>query len=99
VASIVSPFHSSVLLHFTVKLSKICEIFCSCEKKAMKLSFLHKNVNTFSHRRGNLMALTAVVSSSYDQRFEICSENYHYLDREHETCFELSKFSSYLGSS
>jgi len=26
----------------------------------MKLSLLHKNVNTFSHIKGNLMALTAV---------------------------------------
>ena len=32
----------------------------------MKLSLLHKNFNISSHRQGNLMALTAVVSSSYD---------------------------------
>ena len=32
VASVVSPFHSSVF-HFLAKLSKICEIFFSCEKK------------------------------------------------------------------
>ena len=56
---IASPFHSSVF-HFLAKLSKICEIFFSCEKKTMKLSLLHNNVNTYSHKIGNLMALTAV---------------------------------------
>jgi len=65
VASVASPFHCSVF-HFLAKLSRICEIFLSCEKKPMKLSLLHKNVNTSSHIKGNLMALTAVVSSSYD---------------------------------
>jgi len=59
VATIASPFHSSVF-HFLAKLSKICEIFFLCAKKTMKLSLLHKNVNTSSHRKGNLMALTAV---------------------------------------
>jgi len=59
-----SRFSSSVF-HFLAKLSKMCEIFL-CEKKKMKLSLLHKNVNTSSHIKGNLMALTAVVSSSYD---------------------------------
>jgi len=65
VATEASPFHSSVF-YFLAKLSKICEILFSCEKKTMKLSLLHKNVNTSSHIKGNLMALTAVVSSSYD---------------------------------
>jgi len=65
VATVVSPFCSSVF-HFLAKLSKICEIFFSCEKKTMKLSLLHRNVNTFSHRKGNLMALTQFISSSYD---------------------------------
>jgi len=59
VATVVSPFRSSVF-HFLAKLSKICEIFFSCEKKTMKLNLLHKNVNTSSHRKGNLLALTAV---------------------------------------
>jgi len=65
VATVVSPFRSSAF-HFLAKLSKICEIFFSCEKKTMKLSLLHKNVNRSSHRKGNLMVLTAVVSLSYD---------------------------------
>jgi len=65
VAIVASPFRSSVF-HFLAKLSTICEIFFSCEKKRMKLSLLRKNVNAFSHIKGNLMALTAVVSSSYD---------------------------------
>ena len=59
VTTVVSPFHSSVF-HFLAKFSKICEIFYSCEKKTMKLCLLHKNVNTSSHRKGNLTALTAV---------------------------------------
>jgi len=58
-ASVASLFRSSIF-HFLAKLSKIGEIFFSCEKKTMKLSLLHKNVNTSSHRKGNLMALTAV---------------------------------------
>jgi len=58
-ATVTSPFRSSVF-HFLAKLSKICQIFFSCEKKKMKLSLLHKNVNTSSHRKGNLMALTPV---------------------------------------
>ena len=32
VVTIASPFRSNVF-HFLAKLSKICEIFCSCEKK------------------------------------------------------------------
>ena len=59
VATVASPFRSSVF-HFLAKLSKICEIFFSCEKKTMKWSLIHKNVNTSSHRKGNLIALTAV---------------------------------------
>jgi len=62
VATVASPFRSSVF-HF---LTKLCEIFFSCEKKTMKLSLLHKNVNPSSHIKGNFMALTAVISSSYD---------------------------------
>ena len=62
VATITSPFRSSIF-HFLAKLPKICEILFSCEKKTMKLSLLHKNVNTSSHRKGNLMALTVVISS------------------------------------
>ena len=64
VATVASPFRSSVF-HLQAKLSKICVIF-SCEKKTMKLSLLHKNVNTSSRIKNNLMTLTAVVSSSYD---------------------------------
>ena len=64
VATVASPFCSSVF-HFLVKLSKICEIFL-CEKKTMKLSLLQKNVNKSSHIKGSLMALTVVVSLSYD---------------------------------
>jgi len=59
VATVASPFCSSVF-HFLAKYSKI---FFSCEKKPMKLSLLHKNVNTSSHIKGNWMT---VVSSSYD---------------------------------
>jgi len=59
VATIASPFHSCVF-HFLAKFSKICEIFFSCEKKTMKLSLLHKDVNTSSHKKSNLMALTTV---------------------------------------
>jgi len=65
VATVASLFPSSVF-HFLAELSKICEIFFSREKKTMKLSLLHKNVNTSSPIEGNLMALTAVFSSSYD---------------------------------
>jgi len=57
VGTIASPFRSSIF-HFLVKLSKVYDIFFSCEKKTMKLSLLHKNVNTSSHRKGNL--ITAV---------------------------------------
>ena len=59
VATVASPFRSS-LFHFLAKLSKICEIFFSCEKKTMQLSLLHKNAITSSHRKGNLVALTTV---------------------------------------
>ena len=59
VATVVSPFRSSVF-HFMAKLFKIYEIFFSCEKKTMKLSLLHKNANTSSNRKDNLMTLTAV---------------------------------------
>jgi len=45
VATVANPFRSSVFI-FLAKLSKICEIFFSCEKKTMKLSLLHKNVYT-----------------------------------------------------
>jgi len=57
----VSPFRSSVV-DFRAKFCKICEIFFSREKKKIKLSLLHKNVNTSGHRKGNLMALTASLS-------------------------------------
>jgi len=59
VATVASPFCPSVF-HFLTKPSEICEIFFSCEKKRMNLSLLHKNVNTSSHWKGTLMALTAV---------------------------------------
>ena len=65
VATVAGPFCSSVF-HFQAKLSKICDTFFSCEKKAMKLSLVHKNVNTFSPIKGNLIAPTAVVSRSHD---------------------------------
>ena len=61
VATVASPVRSSVF-HFLAKHSKIWEIVFSCEKKTMKLSLLHKNVNTSSHIKGNLMAQTAVFS-------------------------------------
>ena len=57
VATVTGPFPSSVF-HFLAKLSK-SEIFLPCEKKEMKLSLLRKNINASSHRKGNLMALTA----------------------------------------
>jgi len=59
VATIANPLRSNVS-HFLAKLPKICEIFFSCEKNPMKVSFLQKNVNASSHREGTLMALTAV---------------------------------------
>jgi len=59
VATVASPFRSSVF-YFLAKLSRIFEIFFSCERKTKKLSFLNKNVNTSGHRKGNLIALTAV---------------------------------------
>ena len=62
-ATLASPIRSNVF-HFLAKVSKICEIFFSCEK--MKLSLLHKNVNTSSHRKDNLVALTAVYQLSGD---------------------------------
>ena len=46
--------------YFLAKLSKSCETLFSCDKERLELSFLHKNVNTSSHRKGNLMALTTV---------------------------------------
>jgi len=58
-ATVASLFRSSVF-DFLAKLSKICEIFFSCEKKRIKLSLLHKKVNTSSHKKGNLMGLTTV---------------------------------------
>jgi len=58
VTIVASPFHSGVF-RFLTKLSKTCEIF-TFEKKTIKLSLLHKNVNTSSHRKGKLMTLTAV---------------------------------------
>ena len=59
VATVASLFRSSVF-HFLAELSKICEIFFPCEKKAMKVSLLHNNLNTSSHRKDNLMAPTTV---------------------------------------
>ena len=56
VGTVAIPFRSSAF-HSLAKLSKI---FLSYEKKTMKLSLLHKNVITSSHRKGNLMALSAV---------------------------------------
>ena len=59
VGAVANPFRSSVF-HILAKLSQICEIFFSYEKKTMRLSLLHNNVNASSHRKGSLMALTAV---------------------------------------
>jgi len=53
VATVASPFRSSVF-HLLAKLSKICE------KKINEVKLLHNNVNISSHRKGNLVALTAV---------------------------------------
>jgi len=87
-ATVVSPFCSSVF-HFLAKLSEICEIFFSCEKKTMKLSLLHEHVNTPSHRKGNLMALTGFISSVMTKHY-ICPANYHYPGRDR--VFELSVY-------
>jgi len=89
VVTVASPFRSSVF-HYLAESSKICEIIFHV--KTMKLSLLHKNVNTPSHRKSKF-------NSSYDYRFEICPANYRYPRRDHETWFELSKFSSYPGLS
>jgi len=59
VATVAGLFRTS-LFYFLAKLSTICEIFFSWKKKTMKLSLLHKNVNTSSHRKGSLLALTAI---------------------------------------
>ena len=59
VATVARPFRSRIF-HLLAKLFEIYEIFFSCEKRTMTLSSLHKNVNTSSHKKGNLMALTAV---------------------------------------
>ena len=69
------------------------------KRKTMKLSLLHKSVNTSSHKKGNLMALTAVYQFELWLKFEICPVNYHYPSRDHEAWFELIKFSSYPSSS
>ena len=61
----------------------------------MKLSLLHKKVNTSSHRKGNLMVLNQRFISSIMtrvQEFKISPANYHYPGRDHETLFELSEF-------
>ena len=58
-ATVASPFRSSIF-HFLAKFLKFAEIFFSWEKKAMKLNLLRKNTKTSSHRKGNLLALTAV---------------------------------------
>jgi len=65
VATVASLFRYSVF-HLLAKLSKTCEIFSLSEKKTMKLSLLHKNVDTSSHIKGNLKPPTVVVSWSYD---------------------------------
>jgi len=86
-ATVVSPFCFN-LFYFLAKLSKICEIFSSCEKRTMKLSLLHKNVNTSSHIKGNLMfnqRLTKRVpqdsprlaSVASDCEKKLCAENKH----------------------
>ena len=59
VATVVSPF-CSIVFHFPAKLSKIWEIFFSVWKENNEINLVSKNVNTSSHRKGNLMALTAV---------------------------------------
>jgi len=60
VATVASLFRFTVF-HFLAKLVKLRgDSLPICEKKTMKLSLLHKNVNITSHIKGNLMALTAV---------------------------------------
>jgi len=63
VATIESPFGSSEF-QFLAKLSKICEIFISSSRvkqnNEIRLDTQEGKVNTSSHRKGNLMALTAV---------------------------------------
>jgi len=85
VATVASPLCSSVFHFLLANLYKIREIFFSYKKKITKLyrlSLLHKNVNASRYRnKGYLMALTTVISSSYDLRFEICPANYHYPGR------------------
>jgi len=100
VATIASPLNSSVF-HFLAKLSKICEIFFLCEKKTMKLSLLHKNVNTSSHIKRNLVALTQLSvhvmtkGSRYAQQIIITLAG----TMKPGSWFELGEFASYLRSS
>jgi len=51
VATVASPFRFSVF-HFLAKLSKILQIFFSCENKTMTLSLLHKKCLHTSHIKG-----------------------------------------------
>jgi len=80
------------------KLSKICETLISCDKERLELSLLHKNVNTSSHRKGDLMALTTVY------QYELWLKVWYIpsqlsLPRQGPTWSESTEFSSYLRSS
>jgi len=59
VATMASPFHSSKL-YFLVKLSKICEIFFSCEKENNEIKLVTQECKHIQPQKGNLMALTAI---------------------------------------
>jgi len=59
VATVASPFHSSAF-HFLLNFLNVVRFSSHMERKTMKLSLLHKNENTSSHRKGTLVALTTV---------------------------------------
>ena len=50
------------------------------------------NLFHFLAKLSKICSYTAVISSSYDKRFEIFPANYYYPGRDPETWFELSKF-------
>ena len=64
------------------------------KRKTVKL---HKNVTYPATEK--VIWWPLLISLSYDSKFEICTANYLYPGKDHETWFELSKFLSYPRSS
>ena len=82
-ATAASPFHSSVF-HFLAKLSKICEIFFSYEKKNNEVKLVTQECEQSSHRKGNLVAVEWWPKVR-DVPSKLSSPG-----SDHETWFELS---------